>query len=203
MQQVTSRDEVITKADLARELNVHRSTIGFYVRKGMPIRADGRVNRRQALKWAEGYASSLGGGWLHRGKENTADRAKAALKADVDAGELELTDYQRGAVDALNMLRHPENLRAYIFDTAREHGCTVFQAWGIMRWFDAVSMYWLVNWLGLDEDAPITETYSDVPKPDWAALAAAAGEKFNFKAWQRKSDKAVERGLDLGGHARE
>jgi hypothetical protein len=40
-----------TQAAFARELGVDRSTVAGYVRRGMPIRADGKLDRDACLKW--------------------------------------------------------------------------------------------------------------------------------------------------------
>jgi hypothetical protein len=71
----------ISQAQLAAELNVHRSTILRYVRAGMPANADGSLDRAAALEWIRANVASFRGGWHFRGKEqNTADVAGFVLE---------------------------------------------------------------------------------------------------------------------------
>ncbi len=48
-------DAVITKAALARELSLSKPAVTNYVRRGMPVRPDGRLNRREALAWIRSH----------------------------------------------------------------------------------------------------------------------------------------------------
>ena len=40
---------IITKVQLARELGVGKSAVSNYVRHGLPVRPDGKLNRTEAL----------------------------------------------------------------------------------------------------------------------------------------------------------
>ena len=44
---------IITKTPLAQELDVTRAAVSRYVERGMPVRADGRLDREAALEWIE------------------------------------------------------------------------------------------------------------------------------------------------------
>ena len=50
-------DDVVTKADLARELGVSRSAITQHCANGLPVRPDGKLNRSEALRWLAGWVN--------------------------------------------------------------------------------------------------------------------------------------------------
>lgn len=43
----------LTKASFAREVGVTKTTVGGYIRSGMPVELDGRVDREVALEWID------------------------------------------------------------------------------------------------------------------------------------------------------
>ena len=45
------RPVLLSKIDLAEEFGVHVSGISQYVRRGMPVRADGKCNLEQCCRW--------------------------------------------------------------------------------------------------------------------------------------------------------
>ncbi len=46
---------IITKAELADQLEISRPRVSQLVARGLPVRADGRIDREQALKWLAFY----------------------------------------------------------------------------------------------------------------------------------------------------
>lgn len=50
--------EIITKAELATLLGVSRPRVSQLVRDGLPVRADGKLDREAALGWLRRYATS-------------------------------------------------------------------------------------------------------------------------------------------------
>jgi len=78
---------IISQAELARQLDASRSTIGRLVGKGMPHLADGRLERSEALRWLANYSSGYPGGWTARmrGKDGLGVRAQALLAGDPPA----------------------------------------------------------------------------------------------------------------------
>ena len=56
-------DTVITKADLARELNLSRARISQLCQIGLPVRPDGKLNRAEALAWVKANHCPWRGGW--------------------------------------------------------------------------------------------------------------------------------------------
>ena len=76
------KNTVVSKADLARELDCPRSRVTQLTHAGMPVRSDGKLDRLTALRWIVFYTSGAGGGWWGslRGKPSIYDRAQALLK---------------------------------------------------------------------------------------------------------------------------
>jgi len=56
----------ITKADLAREMKVSPACVTKWCHKGLPVLADGRLDRTVALQWIYRNALSWLGGWEMR-----------------------------------------------------------------------------------------------------------------------------------------
>lgn len=79
----------LRKAELARMLGVTRARVSQLVTAGLPVEADGRLDRTAALGWIAAYCSSAGAGWGHRGKADIADVATKLLVDDAElaAGE--------------------------------------------------------------------------------------------------------------------
>ena len=155
---------IVTKAELARELGLHRSTIGHYVKRRMPTRADGKLNRLEALAWIERYVSSLGGGRLQRGKRNTAGLACAALSVDP-----RITFYEsiRDQVSSLPRILLRMNVEPWIVLSAMEA-------------FDMTLGLFVLN---VDPDV-VTDDQRALLEPDYRALFKSAGIRVNRKQWE-------------------
>src|SRR4051812_6948759 len=53
---------VTTKSALAAELGITRGRVSQYVSAGMPVRADGKLNREEAIRWiAKKHYQRFGG----------------------------------------------------------------------------------------------------------------------------------------------
>ena len=55
--------DLITKAELARELGVTASRVGKMVKAGLPVQPDGRVDADEAIHWVACHVRSWRGGW--------------------------------------------------------------------------------------------------------------------------------------------
>ncbi len=64
-------DAVISKAELSRQLGVSRAAVTGYVRRGLPVNPDGKLNSAEALAWVNSHV-----------EPHHADRG-AALAADL------------------------------------------------------------------------------------------------------------------------
>ena len=57
-QRYTAMAAVITKSQLAQELGVTRGAVTGYIRRGIPIRPDGKLNRAEGICCVERGAGS-------------------------------------------------------------------------------------------------------------------------------------------------
>ena len=53
--------EVLTKAALAKELEVTRGRISQLIGQGMPVRPDGRIDLEDACRWIVGHLDNTNG----------------------------------------------------------------------------------------------------------------------------------------------
>lgn len=98
-------DTIITRAQLAAELECSRSRMTQLAGEGMPMRPDGKLNRLEVLRWLTRYHSGHGGGWSEqmRGKPGIEERARKLLgesgkPAGTSAGRpVESPEFLRGA----------------------------------------------------------------------------------------------------------
>src|SRR6516225_8546668 len=131
--------DVLTKAELARLLGVRPPRISQLCRAGLPVRPDGKLNRVEAVEWVRENVDPVRGGWgegmrpRKNAKVRDADTRKE-LELDIPQDDRNcdyqlLSDYSRGAVDIVNALRRPQNIRC-IADMVVAHGCTAAQAYG-------------------------------------------------------------------------
>src|ERR1044071_4050915 len=63
-------DALITKAELARELDLSRARISQLCKIGLPVRPDGKVNRVEAVAWVKANICSWRGGWWGNLRQN-------------------------------------------------------------------------------------------------------------------------------------
>jgi hypothetical protein len=71
MKQSPTSDDVITKAQLAREVGLSRQRIGQMCDQGLPVLPSGRLDRTQALRWIEAHRLAWLGGWEMRPKRGS------------------------------------------------------------------------------------------------------------------------------------
>src|SRR5918999_5382660 len=83
---------VISKSQLAQELGVTRGAVTGYVRRGMPVEFDGKLNRAAALAWIRDHV-----------EPRHADRG-AAVVTDVHEGTAEPGAKRRGNGDDRTVL---------------------------------------------------------------------------------------------------
>jgi hypothetical protein len=55
--------DVFTKAQLARELGLSRPRVTQLCQAGLPVRADGKLNRVEAVEWVKANVDPSRGGW--------------------------------------------------------------------------------------------------------------------------------------------
>ncbi len=121
-----------TKSDLAAELGITRARVSQLCKSGLPILADGTIDRTQALNWLAQNKAHFG----VRG-ETAASRAAQLLRADKEGSsqppkQLEAgSDYGEGIrydLDHWETERHamaPENAKETVEEIAAAHKVSV------------------------------------------------------------------------------
>jgi hypothetical protein len=98
-----------------------------------------------------------------------------------------LPAYWRGAVDIVNALRRPGNIRG-IAEMAIAHGCTAAQAYGVAQMYGFLLALWMHDavaaQLGQEQSRVI---YLFETEPDWSEIARIAGEPLDVQAWENES----------------
>jgi hypothetical protein len=82
---------IITKAQLAREVNLSRARISQLVARGLPVRTDGRLDRGKALGWVTANRVPERGGW----GEGQGRRRRMPACEDTSAPALPLNEATR------------------------------------------------------------------------------------------------------------
>src|ERR1035438_3064943 len=87
--------DVITKAELARELELSRARISQLCMMGLPVRPDGKLNRAEDVAWVKANVCSWRGGWWGnlRQKTGQAGRGRAPMPAASLAGRVDLAEF--------------------------------------------------------------------------------------------------------------
>lgn len=193
--------DVITKADLARQLDLSRARISQLCGMGLPVRPDGRVNRAEAVAWVKANVCSWRGGWWGNLRQ-MAGRGRAPMPAadlagGVELGELpelaELPDTpdliaeigDAAVIDFMNEARRTGNIENFA-RAALRFGCTMQQAFAVARWFDLfMAFYFTPN----DPERDYIRVHAE---PDWNRMAADAGSTAEPEAWQEWMNRLLE-----------
>ena len=191
--------DLITKAELARELNLSRARISQLCGMGLPVRPDGRVNRAEAVAWVKANVCSWRGGWWGnlRQKTGRAPIPSADLAGGMDLGELpelaELPDTpdliaeigEAAVIDFMNEVRRTGNIESFA-RVAFRFGCTMQQAFAVARWFD---LFMAFTFVPKDPERDYIRVHAE---PDWNRMAAEVGTTADPEAWQTWMNRILE-----------
>ncbi len=186
---------VITKADLARELGVSKSRVSQYVKEGLPVRPDGKLDREAALTHLRMYRVSEVGSTkgpvrakhlLETGPqvyvaadeepygETFKKRASEADKAAVTVLHQLLVKSRRMVARAAIECGAPLNVAYMLVDFLHsdlaEAACDILNARGV-RGFNSCG--------GVMDGC-------NGPDPSWEAYADAIGETFDREAFDQE-----------------
>jgi len=186
---------VITKAELARELNLSRARVSQLSKMGLPVRPDGKLNRVEALAWVTGNVCSWLGGWeLRKTRGGTNPAPMPAAVADLpELGELpdlEIPDWEgeireAAVIDFMNEARRTGNIETFA-RVALRFGCTMQQAFAVARWFDLFIAFYSVP------KNPERDYIRVHAEPDWNQMTAEAGTTADVEAWQDWMNRLLE-----------
>lgn len=196
--------DVITKAELARELELSRARISQLCMMGLPVRPDGKLNRAEAVAWVKANVCSWRGGWWGNLRQKTGQAGRqrarmpaAALAGGVDLGELpelgELPDTpdliaeigEAAVIDFMNEARQTGNLENFA-RMALRFGCTMQQAFAVARWFDLFMAFYFVP---KDPERDYIRVHAE---PDWNRMAAEVGTTADAEAWHHWMNRLLE-----------
>jgi len=195
--------DVITKAELARELDLSRARISQLFLMGLPVRPDGKLNRAEAVAWVKANVYSWRGGWWGDLRQK-AGRRRAPMPADSLAGGLELATLpelgeppdlpdpiaeigEAAVIDFMNEVRRTGNIEGFA-RMALRFGCTMQQAYAVARWFDLFMAFYSAP---KDPERDYIRVHAE---PDWNRMAAEAGTTAEPEAWREWMNRLLEEG---------
>ena len=181
-------DHSITKANFAREIGVSKARVSQLLKLGLPVLANGRLDREQALDW---YRANITPPMIKLGRQNpTLAQMQASDPAPTEEEARLITKAQfrecwreaglEGAAWIANELRHPKRVQV-IAEMAARLGCTAAQAYGIADIYERLVTGWVFPLAS--EDAEEIVLYDR--EPDWPKVAELAGEPVDVRAWAR------------------
>ena len=193
--------DVITKAELARELNLSRARISQLCGMGLPVRTDGKLNRAEAVAWVKANVCSLRGGWWGNLRQK-AGRGRAPIPAADLAGEMDLGELpaltalpdtpdliaeigEAAVIDFMNEARRTGNIENFA-RVALRFGCTMQQAFAVARWFD---LFMAFTFVPKDPERDYIRVHAE---PDWNRMAAEAGTTADVQGWQDWMNRLLE-----------
>lgn len=193
----TRMTDVITKAELARELNLSRARISQLSKMGLPVRPDGKLTRAEAMAWIKGNVCSWLGGWQlrkARGCANTAPMAAtvASLPELFELPDLEIPDWEgeireAAVIDFMNEVRLTGNIESFA-RVALRFGCTMRQAFAVARFLD---MFMAFCFVPQEPNRAYIRVHEE---PDWNRLAVEAGTTADVEGWQDWMNQRLEDG---------
>ena len=98
-------DTIITKADLAREMNLSRARITQLCQKGLPVRPDGKLDRAAAMRWIRMYQCPFLGGWYGKSRHPIADDGQRETPG---SAQLEAVEALSHSMDGIRDIELPE-----------------------------------------------------------------------------------------------
>jgi len=196
--------DVITKAELARELDLSRARISQLCGMGLPVTPDGKVNRAEAVAWVKANVCSWRGGWWGNLRQKGVRRAPmpaASMRGGMDLADLpelgelpdlEIPDWEgelreAAVIDFMNEVRQTGNIESFA-RAALRFGCTMQQAFAVARWFD---MFMAFCFVPKDPERTYIRLHDE---PDWNRMAAEAGTTANVEEWQGWMNRLLEGG---------
>ncbi|WP_264047973.1 hypothetical protein [Methylobacterium flocculans] len=177
---------ITTKAALADELGVTRARVSQYVKAGLPVRSDGKLERDEALNWLNRNVVGL-----NREQDRGVNRAarlakptKAKPKSPPEPEPFAPEDLVRAIVVA--MIHRMDAVTAFAVIAAGGSAETAYAAASIarsemMQAGGDVAMAW-----GVPDgfDGPLGQVEATPFPPNWPALAAIAGEPPDLGQWR-------------------
>ena len=177
---------VTTKAALAAELKISKARVSQYVKAGMPVRSDGKLNREEAIRWVS--TNQLSQTFEDKGANRARKLEKPARHRP--GAKPAVGNYDPEVAVARAIVGPAYTL---IARTAVEMGVTIEVAYAlalrVASELDDHGAKALVRcgFPGFAKTLTIGELCDvrEFPDPDWPALAKKAGTTFDELACER------------------
>ena len=171
---------ITTKAALAAELRISKARVSQYVKAGMPVRSDGKLNREEALRWVS--TNQLSQTYEDKGA-NRARKLEKPQKLKASSGPT-IGNFEPEVAVARAIVGPAYTL---IAQRAVEAGASIEVAYAVSLQVASeldrlgAAMLARCGFPGFAKGLSIGETcdMKEFPDPDWAALAKQVGTTFN------------------------
>ena len=169
---------VVSKAEFARQLHVSRARISQLSERGMPVRADGRIDCDAALTWIQTNVASHAGGWhMRRTGLDLASRASwlVASRDGKLAAQCELYEYLRSRLSEVPAI-------------LLKLGMPVPEAAAACEGLDILIGRWVLDFnpdLVSDQQAPS-------PEPNYVNLARRSGKRIQARRWEQRKEEVLD-----------
>ncbi|MCJ2048682.1 hypothetical protein [Methylobacterium sp. J-070] len=174
---------ITTKAALAAELKISKARVSQYVKAGLPVRSDGKLNREDALNWIQRtqLSQTYEDKGVVRARKLAADRPRLMRNAFLVDG------YEPEVALARSIIGRAE---AIVARSAVEAGATVELAYALSVMVagaldDAAAQALEARGFeGFAKGFTVGELCgtADFPGPDWPVLARRVGAAFDEEA---------------------
>jgi hypothetical protein len=176
---------IITKASLAAELGITKARVSQYVKAGLPVRTDGKLDRERALNWIGRNVAA--DAVADKGSTRARRLAQPSQRRVVSA---QLAPKPRPGGDAEYMAKAIAHRLGRITASMAVHvGAPLRVAYAL---HDAVTLATIAEFSEIGREAGIEPWASNADPPiwepkdfeqiDWEALAAIAGETLDAAA---------------------
>lgn len=170
------KEQVVSQAEFARQMGLHRSQISRLVKRGLPVRDDGQLDQGAAQAWCEQNHSSKG--W--RGARGDRRKEKAQKPKSAATGSLVRLDVDHfpSIAKLLLLMTSPENT-ALVAGMALRAGCAPREAYRVALFVRV----WISVIYG-PEGEPLS-WMSEPEDPDWVAVFRELGATVTAKQLAR------------------
>ena len=177
---------ITTKAALAAELKISKARVSQYVKAGLPVRSDGKLNREDALNWINRtqLSQTYEDKGVVRARKLASDPPRVVRPKEIVPAPEQVDGYEPEVAIARSIIGSAE---AVVAQSAVAAGASIELAYVltvmVVNALDDAASNALGNrgFEGFAKGFSVGEFCStaDFPGPDWAALAQRAGTTFD------------------------
>ncbi|WP_419829853.1 hypothetical protein [Methylobacterium sp.] len=197
---------ITTKAALAAELKISKARVSQYVKAGLPVRSDGKLNREDALNWINRtqLSQTYEDKGVVRARKLASDPPRVVRPVQIRAAPPDFDGYEPEVAIARSIIGSAE---AVVAQSAVAAGASIELAYVlsvmVANALDDAASSALANrgFEGFAKGFSVGELCgtAEFPGPDWAALARRAGATFDEDACEKFLSATGARGTDSVG----